>query len=427
MLALGRDIFTAGSIAAMCYEAADGRLEARYNNLLLSSQFQAIYSLSHRKPIGYEGLLRIRDTEQRMLNPFEFFSGIDSRAERVIVDRLARYLHGSNFALAGGNDAWHFLNVHPDVILHGPSYGSFFKDCLEATGISPNNVVIEILENSIGDLKPLNDAIQYYRDMGCMIAIDDFGAQASNIDRLWQIEPDIVKLDGSLARELDKPSVRRLLPNLVAMIHECGSLVLMEGVETEQQSLMAIDSGVDFVQGYFFARPCKDLWCEAPTACIGEGGSRVAQLCSRYYNYVFDRQRQHEETIQKYILPFETAAREHAFVDTPESFDDILSKSGVERCYILDDKGFQLGDYFLPENHDELFPGRFGIAAIGNGSSWFRRHYYRRAIAQPEKMHYSRPYLSMTAGIICMTFSICLTATDGSVRVYCCDIDWSDR
>lgn len=408
------------------YEHIDGRLEAHVNDVRVRSEFQAIYSLSHRKPIGYEGLLRVRDQHQRQINPAHFFTTITGEGEKVRVDRLARFLHTQNFRRAGGMDGWLFLNIHPEVIMNGPKYGSFFGKCLEATDISPENIVVEILENSIADRGLLNDAVQYYRDIGCKIAIDDFGAMASNIDRLWALEPDIVKLDRSLVVELDKPSVRRLLPSLVSMIHECGSLVLMEGIETEDQALTAIDSGVDLVQGFYFARPSKDLCGTSPTASVGSGDANIPNMCEKYYRYVFERQQRHDDTLARYLLPFEQAARAHAFSGSLTGFDEILRKAGVERCYILDRKGFQVGNTLFPEKHDSLFPTHFGHLGEDNGSSWFRRHYFRRAVTSPGKVHYTRPYLSLTGGIICKTLSISLSTPEGDTRIYCCDIDWSD-
>lgn len=426
MLAATDDSLIFGATIEQSHRQNEGRLEVNFAGLRLSSEFQSIYSLSHRKPIGYEGLLRIRDRKHRRVDPTTFFNTFSGEGDKVRIDRLSRTLHTQNFKIAGGDGAWLFLNVHPDVILNGPKYGSFFSKCLETSGLSASNIVIEILENSIDDRDLLQDALQYYRDIGCKIAIDDFGAMASNIDRLWLLEPDIVKLDRSLAAELDKPAVRRLLPSLVSMIHECGSFVLMEGIETEDQALAAIDTGVDFAQGYYLARPCKDLWCKSPNPCIGQGGADLPNMCNKYYRYVFEQQQRHDDTMTRYLVPFEQAAHVHAFNGSLAAFNGILSKSGVERCYILDRKGFQVGDTLFPDEHDSLFPTCFGHFGEADGSSWFRRHYFRKAITSPGKVHFSRPYLSLTAGIICKTMSLCLTNADGDLRVYCCDIDWSD-
>jgi hypothetical protein len=224
---------------------------------------------------------------------------------------------------------------------------------------------------------------------------------------------------------MTKPLVRRLLPGLVSMIHECGSLVLLEGVETEEQTLMAIDAGVDFVQGYFFARPAKELRCSAENKDENDI-ALFPGLCGKYRQYIHDSQARHKKRLEQYTYDFDIAAREHAFNGSPDVFSDILSKSGVERFYVLDRDGSQVGETLYPDGHEMTYKTRFGYVGNGEGSTWFRRHYFRRAIAEPGKLHNSRPYLSMTGGIICKTLSLCLTTTEGDIRVYCCDIDWTE-
>jgi EAL domain-containing protein (putative c-di-GMP-specific phosphodiesterase class I) len=93
--------------------------------------------------------------------------------------------------------------------------------------------VIEILEQSVKDALQLGEAVQFFRNQGYLIALDDFGAGHSNFDRVWNLQPDIVKLDRSMImRAGHNMRIRRMMPVMVSLLHEVGSLVLMEGVET---------------------------------------------------------------------------------------------------------------------------------------------------------------------------------------------------
>jgi len=93
------------------------------------------------------------------------------------------------------------------------------------SGIAPHRVVIEILESEINDQAYLKDLIKHFRNMGCLIAIDDFGAGHSNFDRIWELEPDIVKIDRSLIkRAAINSKVKRILSGMESLIHEAGSL-----------------------------------------------------------------------------------------------------------------------------------------------------------------------------------------------------------
>lgn len=401
---------------------------SQHGHQRLGSRFQPIYSLSHRKPVGYEGLLTASDLSGRTSDPETVLQAETSEYGRVILDRLARYLHIKNFVELSVKDGLLFLNVHPDVVLHGARYGSFFEEVLLETGVPTNRIVIEILENSINNNKQLARFIDFYRDLGCLIAIDDFGAGSSNFDRVWRIQPDIVKLDQSIALEMEKnTTIQRMLPNFVSLIHECGSLALLEGIESSEQALIAIDSGIDFVQGYYFASPQKEIDQVEERECIGEGCMDLATLCRKYSAYTKNKINKVQKQISIYSDTFERAVSDFMFPGCMNAFSKVLALSGVERCYLLDENGKQIGINYFPDEHEQLYPQRFNYYGDPESASWFRRPYFRRAMQNPGVMQVSRPYLSGTAGIICITLSICIEMEHGEKIVFCCDIDWSDR
>src|SRR5690606_2860583 len=121
------------------------------------------------------------------ISPLSLFANQKTLSEIVFADRLCRALHVKNFAQQHDNNSWLFLNIHPTVMNQGQLFGSFFADLLEKNNISPNRVVIEILEHQIGNEALLDKSIQYYRSLGCLIAIDDFGVGQSNFDRIWRL------------------------------------------------------------------------------------------------------------------------------------------------------------------------------------------------------------------------------------------------
>ena len=426
-------VMTQSMALKQCAEAAytnnNGASEAQFYGVNLHSNFQPIYSLSHRRPIGYEGLLRVRDANKHVIAPMDAFNSVQSRPHLIELDRLSRYLHVKNFVRQSDEHSWLFLNVHPEVLMYGKEYGAFFGELLHNSGLKPTDVVVEILEDSIADKGLLNETIDYYRDLGCLIAIDDFGTGNSNFDRVWQIAPDIVKLDKSIVRDMKENSVvRRMLPNLVSLIHECGSLVLMEGVEEEEQALMAIDSGADFVQGYYLAKPASELVHDVTSDSLGKGGLNLSHLCTAYQSHVTQRDKDTNKVLNTYTDAFNSVAeaiRQEQPVDP--LINDLLLLSGVERCYMLDKRGHQVGTNFLPDDHADVFPQRFAVLEDQCKASWFRRAYFRRAISEPGKTHVSRPYLSMTAGLVCITLSIMVKGLDGMDIILCCDIDWSDH
>src|SRR5512145_1068827 len=250
-----------------------------FEGLRLSSHFQTVFSLAHGRAVGYEALLRATSREGRPVSPIEAF-GIAARSgSTVLLDRLARAIHARNFVVQPSRESWLFVNIHPEVIVNGVMrHGPFFGDLLKSCGISPHRVVIEVLESALSRDAPLADSLCYYRGLGCLIAIDDFGAGYSNLDRISHLKPDIVKLDRSLARQASADrTARQMLPRVIAMLHEAGSLVTMEGIETQSQAMIAMDAEADFVQGYFFESPAPEL------VAVPTGGASFDALFNQFY------------------------------------------------------------------------------------------------------------------------------------------------
>ncbi|MGZ4959732.1 MAG: EAL domain-containing protein [Methylomonas sp.] len=227
-----------------------------YGGVTLQSAFQPIINLLNCRPMGYEALVRARRRDGSVISPPELFRQVENEEELVYLDRLCRALHVCNFVNASEPDGLIFLNVNPVVSIRGRYFGNFFDEFLAQVGLSPERVVIEILENSVLDDRQLADSIAFYRDRGCLVAIDDFGAGHSNFRRIWQIKPNIVKMDRStLIFARSDLIARRVLPSLVNILHEAGCLVVMEGIEDEFEASLALECGADLVQGYYFARP----------------------------------------------------------------------------------------------------------------------------------------------------------------------------
>src|SRR5260221_1046484 len=172
------------------------------DELNLSSHFQPIYSLAHRRPVGYEGLIRAVDSSSgRRVHPLELFSKTPHGEERIRLDRQCRALHVRNFQRLGNVRSWLFLNVDPQVASEGLRYGAFFLKMLQSNGFPTHRVAVELNEKPFQDGKRLVAAVQHYRKLGCLIVIDDFGAGYSQFYRILLLRADIVKND----REMTPP------------------------------------------------------------------------------------------------------------------------------------------------------------------------------------------------------------------------------
>ncbi len=398
-----------------------GRALARYGGLRLESAFQPIVSLAHGRAVGFEALVRPFAPHQRKsLPPTDVFASAAERGESVLLDGVCRTLHLVNFELSHLQDVWVFVNMTPSTILATGAPDPLFALLLDRRGVPPHQVVIEILESKTYDEQRLADVVSYFRELGCVVALDDFGAGQSNFERIWRIAPDLVKLDRSMLEEATRePRVRRILPGLVALLHEAGCLVVMEGIENEHQALIAMEMDVDFVQGFYFGFPVA----KADPAC-----ERLASTMRNLFR-IFRHRTARQTEVSRDTLGQYTVALDRVSVRLREGTGlgvacrELLALGGVERCYLLDSDGIQIGHTVEAARRRAATDARFRPFANCEGANWYRRPYFRRAITRPGVVQVSQPYLSMTDGRSCMTLSIGVEVAE-RLQVLCADLDW---
>ncbi|MDX2218101.1 MAG: EAL domain-containing protein [Burkholderiales bacterium] len=247
-----------------------GAASVPFHMLSLSSQFQPILNVDERRVEGYEGLIRGHNMAGQALPPDTMFALARDAGDSHYLDLLARALHIRAFNSLGVADApLLFLNVYPEAAGADLHDESVFAALIQHYRLDPSRLVMEILETGVDDEARLKDAVQLYRHLGCRVALDDFGVGYSNFDRLWRLEPDIVKIDRSVMRSASQdPSARRVLHNMVRMIHECGAAAVIEGVEERRDALIALETDADFLQGFYFARPAAATFDGAVAASM---------------------------------------------------------------------------------------------------------------------------------------------------------------
>ncbi len=399
--------------------AASG-LSAGFSGVTLETAFQPIISLAHHRAVGFEALVRGYSQAGKPVYPPAIFSLAQTEFDIVYLDRLCRALHVSNFKQANHPTGWLFLNINPNVIVHGKKYGTFFRELLAAAGLSPDQIVVEILENTLVDEPSLDNCVAFYRDLGCLIAIDDFGAGSSNFQRIWRLKPHIVKLDRSIICNAANDVVaRRMLPNIVNTLHEAGSLVLVEGIENEAEAMIAMETSAELVQGYYFGRPVSGPIVADSAATV------VSELFTQYREVL--GLRQGGDKYQSYV-----AALEHAvaclegnagiFSENLDCFKPLLVPKGGECCYLLDHHGKQLGETCVNQSAVYLGDRHFKPLESGQGAIWIRRPYWLRAMSRPGEVQCTRPYLSIRTGRLCVTLSLAYDSREG-IRVLCFDLD----
>ena len=130
-------------------------------------------------------------------------------------------------------------------------------DAARRTGTPLGNIILEVTENErIIDRDHLMNIFREYHRSGLRVAIDDFGAGHSGLSLLASFQPDLVKLDMELIREIDKrEAARRIVGGVIEICRDLGVTVIAEGIETQEQCSALRDLGVELFQGYLFAKP----------------------------------------------------------------------------------------------------------------------------------------------------------------------------
>lgn len=237
-----------------------GEIRARHEDWTFRSVFQPLFRLSAGEglPFAHEALARVRDANGNAVAPTVLFAAETSPRRSVFLDRLLRCLHLLNFLRQGAPSSCLLtLNVNARHLVNvSEEHGQFFAEVLAGLGVATHRICLEIVEDAVDDPLRLLQAVTRYRELGFAIALDDFGQGASNLERVWLLEPDYVKLDRRLMRQaLMLPSTREPLGRLVAILQLHGAAVVAEGIESALQLDIARDCGCDYAQGYFLGRP----------------------------------------------------------------------------------------------------------------------------------------------------------------------------
>lgn len=214
--------------------------------------FQPIIDWPNKGLFGYEAL--VRTTSSTMTNPGLLFDAAERLGRVQELGRRIRCLVAQTADRAPTNAAI-FVNLHSadlndDELFHPDAPLSGHAD----------RVVLEVTERAslerVGDVE---GAMSKLRKLGYRIAVDDLGAGYAGLSSFSQLEPEIVKLDMSLIREINASSRKAsIVRSMIAVCaSELGTRVVCEGVETEAERDALTALGGDLLQGYLFAKPAR--------------------------------------------------------------------------------------------------------------------------------------------------------------------------
>ncbi|WP_206956972.1 sensor domain-containing phosphodiesterase [Trinickia acidisoli] len=366
----------------------------------IESAFQPVLSLAHGAAVGYEALLRATHDEASC-SPEQAFAVARRSGRYGEYERACTRHHVRRFVRFAGDESVLFVNLHPDVLVD-PVHGPALVDDLLASGVMPGRVVIEILEARQETPSALIGAVERLRSHGFLIALDDFGAGLTNLGRVWDLRPDVVKLDRELiCKAVSSYRNARSLLRLVDLLHDIGTFIVVEGIETEDQARLSVDCDADFVQGYYFGRPTIEVEAAAALTGIPTAGLDAQLMDARKLRRVGDLDE---------LAPYRRAFGMFrdawcAGVPVNEAARHFLACEWALRVFVLDDTGKQVGENIEASRHDDRRRATFPLLARSTGANWSKRAYFRDALVRPGETIVSEPYMSSSSKNLCVTLS----------------------
>ena len=373
----------------------------------LTAVLQPIVSVQRGRILGVEALCRHRGSLPGPTPRFIFEQSLTEGWRSQL-----EYACLQNACAAFRNSQEHygssllFINVDAQVVSQEPSYFDELYAVVQAHDIDPKNVVIELSEEAVEDVESLTDFCNQARAHNFLIALDDVGIAHANFERILAIRPTILKLDICLISDLSQDSWKReVVRGLVRLAQRIGSLVLAEGVEKDDDIMVALELGVDLFQSFYFARPGH---------LLNHGqilNERLKELRKSFATRRLDNaqtNRSHREWMEKYarklsvaLLGIRTELRA-GFI-----LDELSRNPGVECIYSLDPQGIQISETFHHAEVQWSESPLFQPARIGSDHSLKP---YCLPLLSGAHQYISAPYLSWASGHTCVT--VCVRAID---------------
>ena len=217
--------------------------------------FQPVVRMPGREVIGYEALSRgpegcYLETADNLFG-FTERAGMLGEVELLCVDRALE----NAGKLPDGKIL--FINMSMLGLEYVESEGRGLTGRVKDSGRSPGECVLEITERTYAEsASRLRERVAELRKNGFRIAIDDMGTGYSALHVLAELQPDFIKLDKMLVRDLpDEPIKRNLVSAITGFASDSQSVVIAEGVETEDEVKVLESLGIELQQGYFFGYP----------------------------------------------------------------------------------------------------------------------------------------------------------------------------
>ncbi len=254
-----KDIVYADGLSGIEYAIALQNIETLHtlkvalDDKKVISYFQPIINNSTRKVEKYESLVRLINKNGQVISPYKF---LEVAKKGRYYDQVTKIVLENSFTRLKDTTKEISINLSALDIESEDIQKVIFR-LLKEYKIDSQRIVFELLESE--DVKDFNTVIKFIKEVkkyGVKIAVDDFGSGYSNFERLLQYEPDLLKIDGSLIKNIkDNKLSRNIVETIVIFAKKQKIKTVAEFVENEEIYNIIKNMGIDYSQGYAFGKP----------------------------------------------------------------------------------------------------------------------------------------------------------------------------
>ncbi|MBB3046281.1 EAL domain-containing protein (putative c-di-GMP-specific phosphodiesterase class I) [Litorivivens lipolytica] len=353
---------------------------------------------------GYEALARCKTKDGSIISAWPFFNDEGINADdKLTVDRHIRATALATFATRTGGE-FISVNISPSFMKPGRTdLGENTLALLDRLELPPYKVVTEIME-SPGKRKSVHVLAKRFREAGLQVAIDDFGAGYSHMERLFDLRPDYLKIDMNLFRLASKGGVRADYLQALRYVTERNNIkVVCEGVETEDEFMFAVDCGARYIQGFLFSGAEPNI---LPADKFTDDVSALRQRYLAQKSESRKRAALHQAEVNDAIL----ALKELILAEDLSKVEvNRLRSLGILRFFVCRANGEQVSS-----NYNVL--DRLTIDRAFCGFNWSTRPYFPELIARRDAgtpddyIIHSSTYKDQERQELCRTYGINLSA-----------------
>ncbi len=221
--------------------------------------FQPIIKLDTLEIFGYETLMRI-EIDNRIVSAEEFIEYISNLG---IIDKVDLLLIEKVFEKIKENEIKNFIFINTTLkAIVGSEYLQTLKSLINTYQIDPQKIVFEIIEReTVKNVTLLKRFIKMLKDLGCLVAIDDFGSGYSTFNYIKLFPVDFIKIEGEYIRNLVSTDTidRSIVESIVTFCKGRKIRTIAEYVESEEILRAVRELEIDYGQGYYLGKPSSEL------------------------------------------------------------------------------------------------------------------------------------------------------------------------